>query len=97
MLTLTLTGRAVPARPRRTQDEGDGDLLRVFIEVQGELLKQPLLVVQQDDPAEHSRGYRSGTTRHTSPEPEPEPPPDGGTFWFLADGLWELTLRYSGH
>lgn len=40
---------------RRTQDEGDGNLLGVSVKVLGQLLKQPLLVVQEGDPAEHSR------------------------------------------
>lgn len=37
---------------RRTQDEGDGNLLGVSVTVERELLKQPLLVVRQDRPAE---------------------------------------------
>lgn len=37
---------------RRTQDEGDGNLLGVSVTVERELLKQPFLVVQQDRPAE---------------------------------------------
>lgn len=67
---------------RPTQDEGDGNLLGVSVEVEAELLKQPLLVVRQHQPAEHSRtlkqlpthtatkgnhsGRKSGTRRFSS-------------------------------
>lgn len=36
---------------RRTQDEGDGNLLCVFVTVHGKFLEQPLLMFGEDEPA----------------------------------------------
>lgn len=41
---------------RRTEDEGDGDLLSVSVTVDGEFLKQPLLIIREDQP-----GWRTQT------------------------------------
>lgn len=50
-LAVIVTSSSLAGNQRRTQNEGDGNLLRVFITVHGEFLKQPLLVVVEDEPA----------------------------------------------
>lgn len=58
---------------RHTEDEGDGDLLGVFVAVHGKFLKQSPLVLGQDDPGGQRKHCHCQQLRHFPSLVPPQP------------------------